>query len=56
MNTGKTSLAQIMDFLSAMTFVRLIVCYGGRYPKLPTCTEQFRMRSRSRPSFTSCAL
>jgi hypothetical protein len=44
MNTGKTLLAQLMDFLPWTTFTRLVNRYGGdRYVKSLTCAEQFRI-------------
>lgn len=49
MNTGKTLLAQIMDFLPWKIFHRIVARHGGdKDVRALTCAEQFRaMPSRS---------
>jgi histone H3/H4 len=43
MNTGKTLLAQIMDFLPWKTFHRIVARHGGdKGVRSLTCAEQFR--------------
>ncbi len=44
MNTGKTLLAQLMDFLPWTTFTRIVARYDGdRAIRTLSCAEQFRV-------------
>ena len=44
MYTGKTSFAELMDFLPWTIFARIVERYGGdRYVKSLRCTEHFRV-------------
>ena len=52
MNTGKTLIAQLMDFLPWTTFTRIVDRYGGDHRvRTLSCAEQYRSMAFAQPTY-----